>query len=167
MGREMIIRTPRTELTSWLPGDVDDLLDVHSDPVTMRFVRHGRPETRDETAALIDDYIDEHARRGWTKWRIANHDAHLIGRAGFGADGSGRELGYTLHRDQWGQGLATEVAEALVRWHRDHAPEVPLHAYAAVGNAASQRILTKIGFQPVGVRDHHGEACHLYRLPGI
>lgn len=88
MDREVIIRTPRTELTSWRPGDVDDLLGLHSDPMTMRFVRHGRPETRGETAALIEDYIDEHARRGWTKWRIADHDAHLIGVAGLGLYGT-------------------------------------------------------------------------------
>ena len=37
-----------------------------------------------ETATLVDQYIAEHAAAGFTKWRLADHDDHLVGRAGFG-----------------------------------------------------------------------------------
>jgi len=37
--RECILRTQRLVVTSWLARDVDDLLVVHSDAETMRFVR--------------------------------------------------------------------------------------------------------------------------------
>lgn len=167
MDREVVVRSSRLALTSWLPADVDGLFLIHADPETMRFVRHGRPETREETAALVGQYIAEHARRGWTKWRIADQDDQVIGRAGFGPEGAGRELGYTLRRDRWGQGLATEIATALVRWHRDHAPAVPLFAYAAVENAPSQRVLAKVGFQFVGTEGRHGEPCRIFRLPDV
>ncbi|WP_460825002.1 GNAT family N-acetyltransferase [Nostocoides australiense] len=43
----------------------------------------------------------------------------LAGRSSrFAAFRGGRALGYTIRRDRWGQGLATEVATALVGWHR-------------------------------------------------
>lgn len=54
MSRERILRTERLVATSWLACDVDDLLVVHPDAETVRFVRPGRPETWEQTAALID-----------------------------------------------------------------------------------------------------------------
>jgi RimJ/RimL family protein N-acetyltransferase len=163
--RTTILTTPRLVLTTWSPEDVSDLLTVHSDPMTMRFVRHGRPEAKDETTEFIATYRAEQARRGWTKWRLADPQGHLVGRAGFGEHGEDRELGYTLRRDRWGQGLATEIAAVLVDWHRDHAAVRRLWAYAAAENTPSCRVLEKAGFVRTGTVDYHGMTCHLYRLP--
>lgn len=164
MPRVQILRTRRLVLTTWLPGDVDELQAVHSDPATMRFVRHGRPETRSETVALINQYIAEHDTVGYTKWRLADHDNQLIGRAGFGPHRDGRELGYTIRRELWGRGLATEIAAALATWHSTYAAGLPLYAYVAIENSASQRVLQKIGFEPVAAEEHNGVPCELLRL---
>lgn len=164
MGRERILQTPRLVATSWLADDADDLFVVHSDAETMRFVRRGRPETRIETADLIDQYMAEQAARGFTKWRLADLDDRLVGRAGFGSHRDGREMGYTIRRDLWGQGLATEIAAALVEWHRDHAADCALYAYVAVGNSASRRVLEKVGFDSIGPEDHSGTPCELFRI---
>jgi RimJ/RimL family protein N-acetyltransferase len=89
----------------------------------------------------------------------------MIGRAGFGAYGPNRELGYTLRPDSWGQGLATELALALVRWHiQNPDPKGPpdLWAYAAAEHIASRRVLEKVGFDFVDDRDHHGTSCAFY-----
>lgn len=163
--RTTILTTGRLALTTWATEDIDDLLTVHSDPMTMRFVRHGRPETWEETAELVATYRAEQARRGWTKWRLADHRDHLLGRAGFGEHDGDRELGYTLRRDCWGQGFATEIAAALVDWHREHASAQTLSAYAATENTPSCRVLDKVGFVRVGTVDHQGMPCHHYRLP--
>lgn len=165
MPRHEVLRTDRLILTSWLPGDVDQLAKIHSDGEVMRFVRNGRPESRLETAALIDGYIAEEAEVGVTKWRLADHHGQIVGRAGFGPARDGRELGYTLRRALWGQGLATEIAVALVAWHRVHAPDISLWAYVAVANPASGRVLEKSGFIHVGTDHHRGMACLLFRLP--
>ncbi len=163
--RTTILTTPRLALTTWLPSDVDDLLVVHSDAETMRFVRDGRPETREQTERLVTRYRTEHRELGYTKWRLADRGGSLVGRAGFGPRADGRELGYTLRRDAWGQGLATEIAQALVAWHRAHAPGVALHAYVAVENAASRRVLAKVGFEPIASEVHHGVPSELLLLP--
>lgn len=161
MSRERILRTQRLVATSWLASDVDDLFALHSDAQTMRFVRQGRPETRVETAALVDQYIAEHTTTGFTKWRLADIDDHLIGRAAFGPQLDGRELGYTIRRDRWGRGLATEIGAALVTWHLANTAGSPLHAYVAVDNPASRRVLDKIGFGFIGREDHCGVPCEL------
>lgn len=162
MKRDVVLATHRLVLTSWLPGDVDALLEVHSDPETMTFVRHGRPESREETAQLIEHYIAEHAARGWTKWRLADTDGGLVGRAGFGGGDDARQISFAIRRSHWGLGLVTEIAEALVGWHQSHAGIVPLRAIAAMGNGASARVLKKVGFHQVGTEDFDGTACHSF-----
>jgi [ribosomal protein S5]-alanine N-acetyltransferase len=71
---------------------------------------------------------------GWTRWRVADQRGLLVGRAGFGGHGPDRELGYTIHRDMWGQGVASEIAQALVRWHREHNGTVPPMRLLAYGH---------------------------------
>lgn len=164
MTRTDILRTSRLIVTTWLERDVDDLLVVHADAQTMRFVRQGRPETREETARLVDQYIAEYAATGVTKWRLADLDEHLVGRAGFGAHRDGRELGYTIRRDRWGQGLASEIGAALVTWHLSHTADISLYAYVAVDNPASRRVVQKIGFESIGREDHSGVLCELFQL---
>lgn len=163
--RDLVLTTPRLVLSSWVPADVGPLLEVHSDPETMRFVRHGRPETRAETEQLVEHYIAEHAARGWTKWRLADVEGDLVGRAGFGGDATERQLAFTIRRSHWGRGLATEIADALVAWHRSNAEGTPLKAIAAVENDASVRVLQKVGFVAVGTEDFDGTACHAFVHP--
>ena len=163
--RDVVLITPRLVLTSWLAVDVDPLLEVHSDPETMKFVRSGRPESRSETEDLVNQYIAEHAARGWTKWRLTDRDGGLIGRAGFGGGPTHRELGYAIRRSHWGLGLAAEVAEALVGWHHSHLPPEQLRALVAVGNDASVRVLQKVGFQEVGTQDNDGTICRSFVYP--
>lgn len=167
MQRWTVLATERLQVTTWLPEDVDDLHRLHSDPVTMRWVRGGRPETREEVDALLASYLNEQENRGWTKWRVVDHDGALVGRAGFGPhdDGRGRELGYTLRRDLWGRGLATEIAAELVSWHRRYG-DAELWAFAVVENVASCRVLDKAGFRYVGGAEHNGMPCAVYHLDG-
>ncbi len=166
--RVTILTTTRLVLTTWTRADAPELHQVHSDPETMRYVRSGRPETLDETESLIDSYMREQSERGWTKWRLADLQGRIVGRAGFGPHGDGRELGYTIRRDMWGKGMATEIASALVDRHRVDAVKNEashLQAYVAVANAPSSRVLEKVGLACVGTLDHDGTPCYLYRLP--
>jgi ribosomal-protein-alanine N-acetyltransferase len=170
VGRQTILSTGRIRITTWLTSDLHDLAALHADPVTMWFIGHGRPETVDEARVRILEYRDEQRVRGWTKWRVENAAGDMIGRAGFGHGGEGRELAYALRPDNWNCGLGTEIAAALVRWHREHLPgnglsPSSLCAYVGVGNFASVRVLEKVGFSVVDRRSHKGSICDFFRLP--
>ena len=61
----------------------------------------------------------------------------------------GPELGYSFHPDAWGQGFATELAGACLE-QADQVLGLPeVSAFAHPGNAASRRVLDKVGFVPV------------------
>ena len=65
-------------------------------------------------------------------------------------DGPDMELGYTLARAAWGRGYATEAAGAVLRWAF---AGLRLHRMVAVAdpaNAASLRVLEKLGMTRLG-----------------
>jgi RimJ/RimL family protein N-acetyltransferase len=163
--RTTVLATARARLTTWLPEDLPDLCRLHSDPRTMRYMRSG-VEDEDRTRARLATWLREQAEQGWTKWRAEDRAGALIGRAGFSPspDGRRRELGYLLAPAQWGRGLATELAQALVRWHHQHPAGVDpqLGAFAFADNVASRRVLEKVGFALVGTSDHRGAVITRY-----
>lgn len=59
------------------------------------------------------------------------------------------ELGYWLGRPYWGQGYATEAVGALIDAHFA-AGQDKLYAGVLPGNAASARVLARLGFEPAG-----------------
>jgi [ribosomal protein S5]-alanine N-acetyltransferase len=71
----------------------------------------------------------------------------LIGICGFTAeDASEAGIGYWIGKPYWGQGLATEAAGALVRFCFGAGGFQTLTAAHFSENAASGRVLTKLGF---------------------
>lgn len=82
----------------------------------------------------------------------------VIGYCGLVASGPGAqgpELAFELLRRFWGQGYATEAAEAVLDWARSVGYE---RVWASVWewNTASRRVLAKVGF----VETHREEAAH-------
>jgi RimJ/RimL family protein N-acetyltransferase len=130
----------------------------------MRYMRSG-VEDPARTSARLAAFLREQSERGWTKWRVEDRSGRMIGRAGFNlsADGRRRELGYVLAPESWGQGLGTELAGALLRWHVEHLDglDPSVQAWAFDGNAASRRVLEKCGFASTGERDGQGMTRYL------
>ena len=59
------------------------------------------------------------------------------------------ELGYWLAKDYWGQGLALEAASELIRYGKERLPNLRIIAHCMKGNAASERVLRKLGFKVI------------------
>ena len=74
-----------------------------------------------------------------------------------------RLVAYWLGRAYWGRGIATAALRAFLEVETTR----PLHAYVAVGNVGSMRVLERCGFVRVGAEDAgaDGVAEYLYRLP--
>ena len=56
------------------------------------------------------------------------------------------EVGWHLHPDSWGHGYATEAAGALLRWAFETMDLNRVQAEVDTRNAASARVLEKLGF---------------------
>ena len=95
----------------------------------------------------------------------ATYDAPLaiIGRAGLNIDETtgNVQLGYLIREEYQGQGIATEVCEAILRYAKKELDLTEVELSVVPTNEASIKVAKKLGFQPVcGDLTY----CNLYRI---
>ncbi len=96
---------------------------------------------------------DQHAGGGAYHVLVAE-DGSVLGRFNllFVEDGSA-ELGYRVAQHAAGRGLATATVRELCHLATAHYGVRKVRAATSLQNAASQKVLTKAGFLPVGPAD--------------
>lgn len=102
-------------------------------------------------------------RLWYTAWRIALPGGTMAGDLCFkGLPESGRpEIGYGIIAEFQGRGYATEAVGAACKWALAHPGVTAVEAETAPGNAASRRVLKKLGFVPTGVMGEEGPRFEL------
>ena len=107
-------------------------------------------------------YLPEHAEAFVMRERVATRPTsliflrtdgapRLIGAIGIHDTPDGEvELGYWIARPYWSQGFATEAGRAMVGFACNSLRLRRLVAGHFVDNPASRRVLSKLGFRPVG-----------------
>ena len=150
----LAVETPRLLLRPVEPGDAADLYDYASDPEVARLMSWNAHTSVRETQEFVARQVDGLARGTDLTWAIV-HDGRArgcISLAGivwtFRAWRIDRaELGYWLGRPLWGQGLVSEAALAATRFAFETLGLHKVTIGCIDGNAASQRIIEKIGYR--------------------
>ena len=152
MSGTIVLETERLRLVPWQVDQLDELLNLHSDPLVARFYDiAGAPWSRQKCRERLDGWVKEFADHGLGKHRLESRaDGRLVGRAGFSlhARTGEPELGYGLFSQDWGKGYATEVSIALRDWFFATRTDDHFIAFAHRDNTASRHVLEKIGMQP-------------------
>lgn len=136
----------RTERLLLRPARIQDLEDVHamlSHPAAMRYWATPEHETMEESR----DWLAAMVESGSDSDFLVEYKGRVIGKAG-----AWRlpEVGFLLHPDHWGKGLAHEAMSAAVA-HLFARPDVQeLTADVDPRNAASLRLLARLGFVETG-----------------
>ena len=150
--------------------DLTAIESLYGDPRVSRHLENGpyRPAKAAKLARrALDAAIEQLTLAGYGPLAVLEND-RLVGAAGvqpLPILGPERlELSYLIASDRWGLGLATEAAAAVVgdafgRLGRDH-----LVAVARPDNAASRRVLDKLGFVPAGSVRCYGRLLPLHML---
>ena len=114
---------------------------------------------------MIVGYRRHQREHGFAFWAVVDRGSGaLIGDAGLEVTEHGVELGYTLARTAWGQGLATEAARLCVAAAFGPLELPRLVALADVENPASARVLETIGFLHAGRSVAFGRPHHAFEL---
>lgn len=74
------------------------------------------------------------------------------------------DLGYRFIPEFWGKGYAWEAATATLEYGFNNLNAETIYAYADSGNAGSNYILTKLGFENTGGFEDDGVRCFWYKL---
>src|SRR5262249_45212880 len=144
------LETSRLWLRPITADDLDDLARLFGDPLVMRYLGTGNVRSREESSAALNDMIDHWARRGYGIWALCErHSGRFLGRCGLQfLDALGEtELLYTLLRECWGRGYATEAATAALRFGLEQCGLERVVALALPEHTASLRVLAKIGMR--------------------
>jgi RimJ/RimL family protein N-acetyltransferase len=161
----LVLRTPRLE-------DAGDLLDYVGDPDVMRWIG-GDAGDHDAAVASIERWLSRWEEDGIGHFSVVRND-RVIGRVGFlvwdrrtwqsssyaeAGDAAETELGWTLAREHWGHGYATEAALAARDWAYEERGIGRVISLIAPDNARSIRVAEKLGAAPQEtISTFHGPA---------
>ena len=123
-----------------------------SDPEVTRYLTWGPHRSVDETVAFLRQRESELPPGHTFNWLIfPRAGGPLIGSIGCRrVDGHVVQFGYCLARDCWGQGYATEAAQAMVRVWLEEPAIWRVQAFCDLVNVASSRVLEKAGLTREG-----------------
>lgn len=146
----------RVALRALGPGDVDFLFREWSDPDVTRFMRDEPPlKSREEAEAWVRPLATPEKMPTFKWWGIElKSTLELVGTCGyFRWDKQHRraETGYDLWKAHWGKGLMPEAIAVLIRYGFTGMNLHRIEATTHTGNARSQRVLEKLGFQREGI----------------
>lgn len=142
------LRTDRLLLRPFADNDAGDLWALHSDAHVLRFW-DSPPWTDRSRADRFLANTREMAEEGTGVRLAVQRDDAFIGwvvLSRWNPDFRSAGLGYCYGEAAWGHGYATEAARALLAWAFDLLPLNRVQAEADTRNAASARVLEKLGF---------------------
>jgi ribosomal-protein-alanine N-acetyltransferase len=142
-------------------SDFDALFEISSDPEVMRY--YPQPDDREKTRQLIARMNILQQERGYSLYAVEHLKRNkFIGFIGFlwfrweTFFGPCEEIGWRLHKDYWNEGLATEGAEACLRFGFGELGFRSIHAVTSIPNKPSERVMQKIGMTRIGEFEHPG-----------
>lgn len=143
------------------PGvhDIDRLFEIFGDPTTNIFNPAGPYKHRDKAEASVARWHEHWTKYGFGDWAVClkNTPARIIGFGGLSYAMFGERqrlnLGYRFATEVWGQGIASEFADAAVLAGFQLLKMNEIHAKVRSNHLASRRVLEKAGFQQVGLLD--------------
>jgi [ribosomal protein S5]-alanine N-acetyltransferase len=158
--------TERLLVRCFVPeADAEPMFRVYGDPEVMRFIPGGALPDEAAVRSLLERYADAQEKQGFSSWAVVDQETgQPIGDAGFGTfEPTGEvELGYTLARDRWGQGYATEAARACLEAGLEQLEVPRIIAVADAENEPSLRVPGRIGMQKMETIQVHGRPHVLF-----
>ena len=167
--------TSRLRLEPFTTSHVAGLNAMNADPEVMRYLTAGRPETMEETRAMVERIMKRWQELRYSWWALIERESEEV--VGAGAVQNLRreaalvpdlacplEIGWRLRRDRWGRGLAVEAARAMGDFVFDELKAQELLAVCDPANSASANVMKRLGMQELGMQRWYGKDLLTYRI---
>jgi RimJ/RimL family protein N-acetyltransferase len=155
------LTTARLLLRDFRPEDEAAIHAYASDPAVVRLMFFP-PRTEAETREYLERMLATQRERPRMTWELAvvrPGQDRPIGACDLTlVDERAADLGYILGREVWGQGLATEIARALVAAGFEQLALERIFAICEVSHTASARVLEKAGLHYVRTLERYRQA---------
>jgi [ribosomal protein S5]-alanine N-acetyltransferase len=155
---ESVVHTHRLVLEPLTVAHADELLAPLADP---RLYTHVPQDPPVSLAALRERFVFLGTRRSpvgdqlWLNWVMRDkHDGRCRGRVQATVTTEARAwIAYEVFPEYWGRGLATEACRRMMEWLIDALGVRQFAAEVDSLNNASLRLLDRLGFQRVSLRE--------------
>ncbi|WP_409234393.1 GNAT family N-acetyltransferase [Streptomyces sp. PA5.6] len=146
------IRTPRLLLRRWHDDDLAPMADINADPRVMQWVDGGPVHDLDHTAEAIERWEEEWDDEGFGLFAVELlASGELAGFTGLSVPeflpeaGSEVAISWRLGAQFWGQGYASEAAQATLEFALQDRGLDRVISIDRVGNQASANVVRKLG----------------------
>jgi RimJ/RimL family protein N-acetyltransferase len=144
------VRTARMLLRQWREADAAPLAEIYAQPEYQQFMR---AMDMPQSIAQVERFMRAWRDDGVCQWAAVDLETNrLIGRLGmmrhhdWPVEPDPIEVGWTLHRDYWGRGLATEAGRASMDiWRERLVDDQRLLSITVPGNTRSRAVMERLG----------------------
>lgn len=149
--RDFFLKTKRTGFSVWSKEDSLLAKQIWGQPEVTAFISANGLFTDQEIKNRLNQEINHYQDYQVQYFPVFDLNTNdLIGCCGLRRTQEGvYELGYHLRKEYWGQGLATEMAEAIIHYA---STQLEINQFAAGHhplNEGSKKVLSKLGFSYV------------------
>lgn len=149
-----VLTTERLILRKMKLSDAQDLFAYAQDPQVSRHVLWEAHTSVRQSRQFLRMARRQYRRGQPCSWAITLKDSgRMIGTIGFmwlNTDWLSAEVGYSLSREYWNQGLMTEALRAVIAFGFDTLGLQRIEAQHTLGNPASGRVMQHVGMQYEG-----------------
>jgi ribosomal-protein-alanine N-acetyltransferase len=148
-------------------ADFEHYHKIMTDAEVMRYIglEAGKLPTADEVRSILDSAIDAWKIRGYGRWSVFDRVTdEFVGFAGFRCEGGVPELIAIVHERFWGNGYASEAAQAVLDYGFSMLAFKVVCAFTRPENERARLLLYKLNAESVGQVDFHGVNGSAYRI---
>ena len=148
-------QTLRLYLRPFTAADLNFLYQLHSNQEVAKSTIDGI-QSLEIVKKHLDSFIDHQNKFGFAVWAVFENETNkFVGRAGLVKRSLNQEIGeqieirFAFMPEFWGQGIASEITEALIDFAKNKLKLKKIVAGNGLNNEKSARVLIKYGFRHI------------------
>lgn len=150
LAKNQYLTTERLALRPVTLADAEDMFDYASDEETVTYVFPIHYKIEDTEASIATYFIKDPLGKYGIELK---ETGKMIGTIDLRVDETNRsaEIGYTLNKAYWGQGIVAEAGRELIRLGFEKLNLVRIFAKFDIDNPNSGKVMDKLGMKDEGI----------------
>ncbi|MEX3745518.1 MULTISPECIES: GNAT family N-acetyltransferase [Lysinibacillus] len=150
-----VLNTDRLVLRELKINDAQAILNCFSNSDVLRHYGQNALTSLDQVKHIINNFSKNYDEKRGIKWGIElKGQGGIIGTIGFqewSTEHRRAEISYALFPESWGKGYAMEAVNRVISFGFQEMDLVRIGAIVFTENDASNKLLTKVGFEKEGI----------------
>lgn len=154
----VIFETERLIVREFSLDDLDEAFQIYSRPEVAVTLRREPAKSLDELRPVLERIVATYRNQPLGSWALVERESgRMIGTGILKAlpDDEKIEVGWHLHPDFWGRGLASEFGRSALRYGFQDQDLSAIYAIVLPDNEPSIRVARRIGLRELGMTDRY------------